>query len=229
MSVLTSFFSLRRIATVLSVITLTLTLICISSGILIAFYYDPSASGAYSSVQNIANNLPGGSLIYSMHQIVGNGMIIVALLQLFVLFFSRRLRLSWFAAWVSDFVLLGLAIGLAWTSMILKWDQLGYWRLKIELQTIEQLPFVGQFVKDVLTGGSIDTTTVEHFYTLHSYILSAIAVGIAIFHLGSLLFQEWEQRRIVRMILETAHIPEATPAVPQPASQSTRTVQDTRI
>lgn len=217
MSALTSFFSLRRFATILSVVTLTLTLLGVASGILIAFYYDPSAAGAYESVQNIADTLPGGSIIYSIHQIVGNGMIIVALLQLFVLFFSRRFRISWFSAWVSDFVLLGLAIGLAWTSMILKWDQLGYWRLKIELQTIEQLPFVGQFAKDVLTGGSIDTTTVEHFYTLHSYVLSAIAVGIAVFHLGSLLLQEWEQRRTLRMMYETAHLPEATPAVPGPA------------
>nr|WP_263971637.1 cytochrome b N-terminal domain-containing protein [Leptolyngbya ohadii] len=182
-----------------------------------AFYYDPSAGGAYDSVQNIANNLPGGSLIYSTHQIIGNGMIILALLQIFVLFFSRRFRISWFAAWVSDFLLLGLAIALSWTSMILKWEQLGYWRLKIELQTIEQLPFVGHFARDVLTGGSIDTTTVEHFYTIHSYILSAIAVGIAVLHLGSLLWQEWEQRRTARMMYETAHIPEATPAIPRAA------------
>lgn len=214
MPALTSLFSLRRIATILSVVTLTLTLLGVGTGILIAFYYDPSTAGAYQSVENIASHLPGGSLIYSLHQIVGNGMIIVALAQMFVLFFSRQFRISWFSAWISDFVLLGLAIGLSWTSMILKWDQLGYWRLKIELQTIEQLPLVGHFARDVLTGGSIDTTTVEHFYTLHSYILSAIAVGIAVFQLGSLLLQEWEQRRTARLMYETAHIPEATPAVP---------------
>jgi quinol-cytochrome oxidoreductase complex cytochrome b subunit len=39
---------LRRIATVLSVVILSLCLIYVSTGILLSFYYEPTAGGAYS-------------------------------------------------------------------------------------------------------------------------------------------------------------------------------------
>jgi cytochrome b6 len=81
--------------------------------------------------------------------------------------------------------------------MILDWSQLGYWRLSIELQTIEAIPFIGSQLRDILTGGgAINTATVEHLYTIHSYILSVSAIAIAITHLGALLVQERQQTRL---------------------------------
>jgi len=86
-------------------------------------------------------------------------------------------------------------IGLGWTAMILGWNQLGYWRLKIELGTIAAIPFIGEIIKDILTGGgSINTTTIVHFYTIHGYVLSAIAIALSVIHLVALMVQEQEQK-----------------------------------
>ena len=80
--------------------------------------------------------------------------------------------------------------------MLLDWTQLGYWRFKIELGTIETIPVIGSFMRNIITGGgAVNTMTVQHLYTLHSYVLSIGAVILAIIHLGGVLLQEQEDKQ----------------------------------
>lgn len=190
-------FIFRRLATILAVSILTLSLSAAFTGILLAFYYEPSAGGAYESLKNIATEVPNGSLIRDVHDIAGNGVIVVSLIEIVVMFLGRKFTKSWLSGWISVIFFTLNAIALAWTAMILDWSQLGYWRLSIELQTIEAIPFIGSQLRDILTGGgAINTATVEHLYTIHSYILSVSAIAIAITHLGALLVQERQQTRL---------------------------------
>jgi cytochrome b6 len=85
--------------------------------------------------------------------------------------------------------------------MILDWDQLGYWRFRIELQTIEAIPLIGPELRDIITGGgAINSETVEHLYTLHSYVVSTGAVVLAVIHLWSLVQQEKEQKMALAVV-----------------------------
>ena len=89
-----------------------------------------------------------------------------------------------------------VAIGLGWTAMILDWTQEGYWRLSVELGTVEAIPFIGSLLRDTLTGGSgINTDTVLHQYTLHSYILPVLAIALTVIHLGGLILQDIQEKR----------------------------------
>lgn len=190
-------FIFRRLATILAVSILTLSLSAAFTGILLAFYYEPSAGGAYESLKNIATEVPNGSLIRDVHDIAGNGVLVVSLIEIVVMFLGRKFTKSWLTGWISVIFFTLNAIALAWTAMILDWSQLGYWRLNIELQTIEAIPFIGSQLRNILTGGgAITTATVEHLYTIHSYILSVSAIAIAITHLGALLVQERQQTRL---------------------------------
>ena len=196
-------FVWRRTATILSVVILTLAIIATISGISIAFYYQPAASDAYQSIARINESIPGGSLIYSLHNIAGNGIIVVALIQLVVLFLGRQFRRSWLTAWISGILLTLSTIGLGWTAMILGWNQLGYWRLKVELGIIESVPVIGEFIRNLLTGGSgINTTTILHFYTIHSYVLSIAAIALSIIHLVALVVREREAKDLLLKQLE---------------------------
>jgi cytochrome b6 len=199
-------FILRRLATILAVAILTISLIATVSGILLAFYYEPGAGVAYDSIKTIQTEISNGWLIQSVHDLAGNGLIAVSLIEIVVMFLGRQFQASWLTAWISGILLTLSAIALGWTAMILDWDQLGYWRLKIELGTIEAIPFIGHELRDIITGGgSVGTETVEHLYTIHSYILSVGAIVLAIIHLGGLLVQERQQKR-VQMELEAIEI-----------------------
>lgn len=192
-----SAFIIRRLATVLSVSVLTLTLLAAVTGGLLAFYYQPVAGQAYDSLTSITTNVPFGWLIRTLHDVAGNWVIVVSLIQLVVMFLGERFRSSWLAAWVSGILFTLAAIGLGWTAMILDWSQIGFWRLRVELGIIESIPFVGSMLREILTGGAIGSVTVTHMYMLHSYVLSLGAVGLAIAHLAGLLVQEREMVRIM--------------------------------
>jgi cytochrome b6 len=186
-------FVLRRLATVLAVAILTLSLLSAVTGMLLAFYYQPAAGGAYQSLKAINTQVSFGWLIRSIHNTAGNGVIVVALVDVVVMFLGRQFRPNWLTAWISGILFTLSAIGLGWTAMILGWTQEGFWRLKIELGTIEAIPLVGPQIREILTGGAVNTTTVEHFYTLHSYVLALGAIVLAVVHLGAVLVQELEQ------------------------------------
>jgi len=186
-------YALRRTSTILAVVALTLTLMAALTGVLLAFYYQPTAGGAYESVKTLTTQVSYGWLIRTIHNLAGNLLIIVALIQMVVMFLSERFRLTWLTAWISGIFLILAAIGLDWTAMILDWSQLGFWRFRLELGTIEAIPLIGSYLRQILTGGdSIGTVTVSHLYTLHSYVLSVAAVSLSVIHLVGLLFQERE-------------------------------------
>lgn len=192
-------FLLRRLATILAIVILTLILTTAFTGILLAFYYEPTAGGAYNSLKVIATEIPNGWLIQRIHNIAGNSVIGVSLVEIVVMFLGERFNRNWLTAWISGILFTLCAIALGWTAMLLDWTQIGYWRFKIELGTIETIPIIGSQLRDIITGGgAVNTLTVQHLYTLHSYVLSIGAVILAIIHLSGLLLQEKEDKRIYR-------------------------------
>jgi cytochrome b6 len=190
-------FVLRRLATVLAVVMLTLSSIAALTGILLAFYYEPTAGGAYNSLRAIATQIPNGWLIQRIHSLAGNGLIGVSLVEIVVMFLGERFRRSWLTAWISGILLTLTAIGLSWTAILLDWTQIGYWRFTIELGTIESIPAIGSQLRNILTGGgAVNTVTVQHLFTIHSYLLAGGAIALAAIHLTGLLLQEKEVKQI---------------------------------
>jgi cytochrome b6 len=189
-------FVLRRLATILAVVILSLSLTAALTGILLSFYYEPTAGGAYNSLRIIKFQIPNGWLIQRIHEIAGNGLIAASLIEIVVMFLGEKFRPSWLTAWISGILLTLTAIALGWTAMLLDWTQLGYWRFTIELGTVEVIPVVGPLLRTIITGGgAINTVTVAHLYTLHSYILSIGALILGVIHLGGVLLQEKEQKQ----------------------------------
>jgi cytochrome b6 len=168
-------------------------LIYTTTGILLSFYYEPTAGGAYNSLRMINSEVPYGWLFYRTHEIAGNAVIAIALVQIVVMFLGRQFSKSWLIAWVSGIFLTLSAIGLDWTAMLLDWTQEGYWRFSIELGTIEAIPFIGGQLRNILTGGgAISSLTVEHLYAIHSYLIASATLILAVVHLLALLWQEQE-------------------------------------
>jgi cytochrome b6 len=189
-------FVLRRLATILAVVILSLSLTAALTGILLSFYYEPTAGGAYNSLRIIKSEIPNGWLIQRIHEIAGNGLIVASLIEIVVMFLGEKFRPSWLTAWISGILLTLTAIALGWTAMLLDWTQLGYWRFTIELGTVEVIPVIGPLLRTILTGGgAVNTVTVAHLYTLHSYVLSIGALILAVIHLGGVLLQEKEEKQ----------------------------------
>ncbi len=200
---LTPYVQLRRLSTLVAVSIVTLFTLAGLTGMLLAFNYEPTAGGAFYSLQSIVAALNNGGLFYSVHNIAGNAIIVLAMVQLLVLFLGRQFTRYWVLAWISGGLLTLNLMGLSWTSMILRWNQEGYWRLKIELGQISSIPVVGETLAQILTGGAgISTATVQHLYSIHSYALPLTALGLAVAHLVTLVLQQQADKSRVLAGLE---------------------------
>ncbi|AFY99662.1 cytochrome b N-terminal domain-containing protein [Calothrix sp. PCC 6303] len=184
-------FIMRRISTILSVVIVSFSLLAAFTGVLLSFYYQPTAGGAYNSLRIITEQVQYGWLFRKVHDLAGNFVIGVGLIQLVVMFLGRQFRKSWLATWISGIFLILTAIGLGWTAMILDWGQIGYWRFNVELGSISSIPLIGGQLREILTGGNgVNTITVGHLYTIHSYVLTIAIMILAVAHLASTLWQE---------------------------------------
>ena len=216
---------MQRTSTILAVSVLTLTLLAAITGSLLAFNYQPTAGGAFESLTQITTEVPFGWLIRRVHDLAGNLVIVVALIQMVVMFLGERYRRSWLAAWISGILFILAAIGLGWTAMLLDWSQIGFWRLRVELGIIESVPIAGSIIRNILTGGgAIGSITVGHMYALHSYVLSAIAVLLSVIHLTGLVFQEREMAQLEGQPSPDEVAPQPTSQAPDAESNTTVTV-----
>ena len=87
-------FVARRLSTIVALVILTLTLIAAVTGILMAFYYQPMAILAYTSLEFIDHEVNYGWLIRRLHDLAGNGLVALGLVQIVTLFVGQRQRLS---------------------------------------------------------------------------------------------------------------------------------------
>ncbi|MGF1522019.1 MAG: cytochrome b N-terminal domain-containing protein [Leptolyngbyaceae cyanobacterium] len=184
-------YSLQRLATLLAMAELTLCGLAAFTGILLAFYYQPAARAAHASLVAIAHTIPSGALILSLHDIAGNGLIVLGLVQIVVMFLGRQFLPSWLTGWISGILLTLTAIGLSWTAIVLTWEQTSFWRFKLELGIVGSIPMVGAMLREIMSGGSgISSITLQHMYALHGYVLAIAAVFLSVLHLTALMLQE---------------------------------------
>jgi len=167
------------------------------TGLLLAFHYVPSAVGdpgtpteAYLSIQTITRAVPLGALIRGVHQWGANLLIAALAIHAFWAYFRSPYRLGREMSWFLGVVLLGLALAYSFSGYLLPWDQLGYWAATISVQIMRAIPLVGDFIAQILLGGTaLSPTTLTRMYFYHVCLLPVIAAILVGTHLVLVVLQ----------------------------------------
>jgi cytochrome b6 len=164
--------------------TLFLFMVQIATGILLLFYYRPSAEEAFESVQFIMSEVQFGWLIRSIHAWSANLMIVALFLHFFSVLFVRAYRQPRELTWLSGFVLLALALAFGFTGYLLPWNELAYFATRVGTEILAVVPLVGEFLLRVARGGEdVSGATLTRFYAVHVAVLPAVAIGMLGLHL----------------------------------------------
>jgi cytochrome b6 len=164
--------------------TLFLFAIQVATGILLLFYYRPSAEEAYESVQFLMAEVEFGWLIRSIHAWAANLMIFTAFVHLFSVLFLKAYRPPREVTWLSGMALLALAMTFGFTGYLLPWNELAFFATKVGTEIPGVLPVVGSFLRALLRGGDAVTgATLTRFYGIHVAVLPALTVGLLGLHL----------------------------------------------
>ncbi|MEJ2501892.1 MAG: cytochrome b N-terminal domain-containing protein, partial [Gemmatimonadota bacterium] len=154
---------------------LFLFLLQVATGVLLLFYYRPSAEGAFESVQFLMAEVEFGWLIRSIHSWGANLMVLTLFVHLFSTLLLKAYRAPREVTWMSGVVLFGLALGLGFTGYLLPWNELAFFATRVGTEIPAVMPVVGDFRKELLRGGEdVTGATLTRFFGFHVWVLPAL-------------------------------------------------------
>ncbi len=182
---------------------LSLMILQILTGILLALVYTPSAGEAWQSLHYLNNNLPLGWFLRAMHGWGSNFMIAVVIVHMAQVFLFGAYKFPRELTWLLGVGLLFMTLGMGFTGQVLRYDQDAYWGLGIGASITSRVPIIGPYAVHALLGGPIiGGATLTRFFALHVFVIPALLMGFAGLHVWLVLklgINEWPMPgRIVR-------------------------------
>src|SRR6266571_1442125 len=194
---------------------LTVFLLQIVTGILLALIYVPSAGEAWNSLQLLNHTVPLGWFIRALHGWGSNFMLAIVLIHMVQVFLFGAYKFPRELTWVIGVLLLLVTLGMAFTGQVLRFDQDAYWGLGIGASIASRVPVVGHVLVNLLLGGPIiAAATLSRFFALHVFLVPGLLiafVGIHVLLVLKLGINEWPMPgRIVRRATYVSEYQELT-------------------
>src|SRR5467141_5396870 len=182
---------------------LTIFLLQLVTGILLAIIYVPSAGEAWSSLQALNHQVTLGWFIRAMHGWGSNFMVAIVLIHMAQVFLFGSHKYPRELTWIVGVFLLLMTLGMAFTGQVLRFDQDAYWGLGIGASIASRVPVIGPWAVNLMLGGPIIAgATLTRFFALHVFVVPGLLVGFIAVNLLLVLklgINEWPMPgRIVR-------------------------------
>ena len=162
----------------------------IVTGILLAFYYQPSPQTAYRSVHYITHEVAFGWYIRSVHQWAATFMVAAVVLHQMRVFFTGAYRKPRELSWIVGMFLLLCTVMLGFTGYSLVYEQLSYWGATVGANIADSVPVVGGALKLLLLGGdTYNQHTLSRFFVLHTALLPIAMVALIVIHIALIRIQ----------------------------------------
>jgi cytochrome b6 len=163
------------------------------TGIFLVFYYVPSASEAFNSVQYIRHAIPYGWLIQKVHAVAPHFMIVSLFVHMFRILFKGLYKNPRELHWVSGASLLVLTLIICYTGSYLPANNLSYWGVssvggEAAMPTMVANHVVGTYQDVHLVGsaegmkGTISSNGFVMLYALHIICIPLMMCILMGFH-----------------------------------------------
>lgn len=164
-------------------ITLTCFIVQVATGFAMTFYYRPTVTEAFASVEYIMTEVNFGWLIRSVHRWSASMMVLNMILHVCRVYLTGGFKKPRELTWVTGVALSAVTVSFGVTGYSLPWDQVGYWACKIVTGVPEAIPVVGDLIVGLLRGGvSVGQSTLTRFYSAHTFVLPVVAAVLMLTH-----------------------------------------------
>lgn len=167
---------------VLGILSLLVFVFLGATGILLAFYYQPTAGEAYRSVTSIVRDVSFGWFLHQAHRWSARLLLIILLVRMWRLFFQGMYKSPREALWIVALLTFLVATQADLTGRLLTWNADGYWTTVRALEVLYSLPLVGPLFAFLIGGERIDSLVLTRFYVLHLAAIPFILVGLFYLH-----------------------------------------------
>lgn len=155
----------------------------VASGFAMTFYYRPTVTEAFSSVEYIMTDVNLGWLVRSIHRWSASMMVMTMILHSFRVYLTGGFKRPRELTWVTGVLLAVLTVSFGVTGYSLPWDQVGFWAVKIVTGVPDAIPVVGSSLVEALRGDvSVGQNTLTRFYSLHTFVLPLVTAVAMLAH-----------------------------------------------
>lgn len=170
--------------------TLTVFVVQVVTGVVLATYYSASPDHAYDSIRFIQTQVPGGPLLRGIHHWSASAMVVLLLAHMVRVFAMGAYKYPREANWLVGVGLFVVVLAFSFTGYLLPWDQKAYWATQVGTSIAGTTPVIGGQLVSVLRGGSeLGAATLSRFYAFHALWLPALFVLFAFLHVAAVIRQ----------------------------------------
>jgi len=174
---------------------LTVFILQLVTGILLALIYVPSGGEAWSSLQALNHQVTLGWFIRAMHGWGSNFMVAIVVIHMAQVFLFGAHKYPRELTWIVGVFLLLMTLGMAFTGQVMRFDQDAYWGLGIGASIASRVPIIGPAVVKLMLGGPIIAgATLSRFFALHVFVIPGMLIAFVSLHVLMVLklgINEW--------------------------------------
>ena len=172
------------LAGVLLVVVLVIQL---ASGIWLLMNYEPTADGAFASIQYIMRDVEYGYIIRYMHTTGASAFFALIYLHMFrgMMYgsYQKPRELLWVLGWLTYFIL----VMEGFTGYVLPWGQMSFWAAQVIFSLIGAIPILGEDLLTWIRGDYlISGITLNRLFTFHVVLLPLLLIAVVFIHIIAL-------------------------------------------
>ena len=157
------------------------------TGIWLTMSYNPSAEGAFASVEYIMRDVDFGWLLRYMHSTGASAFFIVVYLHMFRGMMYGSYKAPRELVWIFGMTIYLVLMAEAFMGYVLPWGQMSYWGAQVIVSLFGAIPGIGEDLVQWIRGDYlISGITLNRFFALHVVALPIVLLALVVMHILAL-------------------------------------------
>jgi ubiquinol-cytochrome c reductase cytochrome b subunit len=149
--------------------------------------YNPSAEGAFASIEYIMRDVDYGWLLRYMHSTGASAFFCVVYLHMFRGMLYGSYRKPRELVWIFGMTIYLALMAEAFMGYLLPWGQMSYWGAQVIVSLFSAVPFIGPDLAEWIRGDYlISGVTLTRFFALHVIALPIVLLALVVLHIIAL-------------------------------------------
>jgi ubiquinol-cytochrome c reductase cytochrome b subunit len=159
----------------------------IVTGIFLTMNYNPSAAGAFNSVEYIMRDVEWGWLIRYMHSTGASLFFVVVFLHMFRGIMYGSYKKPRELVWLLGMLIFLVLMAEAFMGYVLPWGNMSFWGAKVIISLFGTIPVIGGDLVEWIMGDYIPAdATLNRFFALHVIALPLVLLLLVVLHIAAL-------------------------------------------
>ena len=177
-------FNVWYIFGVLSMLVLVNQLL---TGIWLTMSYNPSAEGAFASVEYIMRDVEYGWLLRYLHSTGASACFVVVYLHMYRGLMYGSYKKPRELIWICGMTIYLALMAEAFMGYLLPWGQMSYWGAQVIVNLFGAIPYIGEGLSLWIRGDYlISGITLNRFFALHVVALPIVILALVVLHILAL-------------------------------------------